>query len=231
MSASAPAVITRSGFTLTDKLRIQQQRIRDREYVNFAMLTTIVMERQLPTAGISQSRPRWGNAEQARQYNEYLEATGMEPFPAPFSEWQATNWVLLTLDWLNHKQAQPIAISRDKNDLLLPRGLAPLPRIPDPLWTPKKAGDVAPRVEQKLESRACGQIRDRISGKTFLVFQPLTELCVLCSKAGDSGFGRIKCITDPATQLKPSLLVNPEPMNREGFLEAYFASGAFEAGY
>ena len=229
---ASAAVIIRETFTLTDKLKIQQQRIRDREYVNFAILTTIVIERQLPTKGISQSKPRWQNAEQEKLYNESARMTGTANFDAPFSQWQMDSWVLLTLDWLTHKKAQPIAISKDKNDLLLPRGLAPLPRIPDPLWLPKKAGDIAPRVEQKLEDRACGRIRNR-EGKWFLVFQPLTELCVTIGSADPkkSPWGRIKCVTDPATHLHASLLVNPDPMDRFGNLEAYFASGSFQAGY
>jgi hypothetical protein len=223
-TAAAPAIhIPRDAFTLTDKLKIQQQRIRDREYQNFAVLTAIVIERQLSTAGISQSKPRWANAEQAKIHARD------KNFDAPFSEWQATNWVNLTLDWLSHKNGPKIAISRDKNDMLLPRGLSPLPKIPDPLWTPKKAGEVAPRIEQKLEARACGRIRDRISGKWFLIVQPLTELCVMVG-GQKGGFGRVRCVTDPATKLHASLLVNPDPMDREGNLEAYFASGAFQAG-
>jgi hypothetical protein len=220
-------VIVPNTFTLTDKLRIQQQRIRDREYQVFAILTTIVLERQLSTKGHSQSRPRWANAEQEKIFREGKQSGAMEPF----SEWQAVNWVNLTLDWLSHKNGPKIAISRDKNDLLLPHGLSPLPKIPDPLWVPRKAGDVAPRIDQKLESRACGRIRDRVSGKWFLVFQPLTEMMVMCGGGKDSGFGRIRCVTDPATKLHASLLVNPEPMDRDGHLEAYFSSGAFQAGY
>ncbi len=223
--AAAPAIITRNTFTLTDKLKIQQQRIRDKQYVRVGPLTTIVIERQLPTAGISQSKPRWQNREQEKIFNRD------KNFAAPFSQWQMENWVLLTLDWLTHTKAPQLAVSADRNDLLLPMGLTPLPSIPDPLWTPKKGGDIAPRVEQKLESRACGRIQDRISGKWFLVFQPLTELMVLCGKGKDSGFGRIRCVTDPATRLHPSLLINPDPMDRFGNLEAYFASGAFQAGY
>ncbi len=223
--AAAPAIIIKDTFTLTDKLKIQQERIRNREYITFAVLTAMVIERQLSTAGISQSRPRWSNPEQAKIHARD------KNFDPPFSEWQATTWVNLTLDWLSHKKGPKLAISRDKNDLLLPHGLAPLPQIPDPLWTPKKAGDVAPRIEQKLESRACGRIRDRISGKWFLVFQPLTELMVMCGHGEKSGFGRIRCVTDPATHLHASLLVNPDPVDRSGNLEAYFASGAFQAGY
>ena len=227
-TATAPAIyIPKDIFTLTDKLKIQEQRIRDREYANFAILTTIVIEQQLSTAGISQSKPRWQNAEQAKIFARD------KNFAAPFSEWQATTWVNMTLDWLSHKKGPKIAISRDKNDLLLPRGLSPLPKIPDPLWTPKHANDIAPRIEQKLEDRACGRIRNRISGKWFLVIQPLTELCVMVGSADPrkGGFGRISCVTDPATKLHPSLLINPEPMDRYGNLEAYFASGSFQAGY
>jgi hypothetical protein len=225
-------VLTRSTFTLTDKLRIQRQRIHDREYVKFATLTTIVIERQLPTKGISQSKPRWQNPQQERMHRESAQMTGTANFDAPFSDWQATNWALLTLEWLSHKNGSLLAISRDKNDLLLPRGLAALPKIPDPLWTPAKGGTTAPRVEQKLEDRACGRIYERHTGKFFLIFQPLTELCVMVGSADPKkgGFGRIRCVTDPATRLHASLLVNPDPMDRYGNLEAYFASGAFEAG-
>lgn len=228
-TAAAPTVITRgNSFTLTSKLRIQQERIRNREYQIFAILTTIVLERQLSTKGMSQSRPRWQSLEQEKIFGAGQQSGAM----APFSEWQAVNWVNLTLEWLSHRNGPKIAISRDKNDLLLPRGLAPLPTIPDPLWTPRAAGEVAPRIEQKLESRACGRIRDRVSGKWFLVFQPLTELCVMVGSQDikKGGFGKIECITDPATKLHASLLVNPDPMDREGNLEAYFASGAFQAG-
>jgi hypothetical protein len=233
MSATATApnksatIITTSGITLTDRIRIQQQRIRDREYTRIGRLTTVVMERQLPTAGISQSSPRWANAEQRKQFEQA--PANAKPFHAPFSEWQSVNWVNLTLDWLGHKTAPILAISMDRNDLLLPLGLTPLPKIPDPLWIPRKADDIAPRVEQKLESRACGTIKDRISGKTYAIFQPLTELQVMCGGGKDSGFGRIKCATDPADHTHAALLVNIEPES-DGSLEAYFVGGAFHAG-
>jgi hypothetical protein len=225
----APTLIIPNAFTLTDKLRIQRERIRDRQYTSFAIMTAVVMERQLPTKGISQSRPRWLNAEQEKIFTRDKDNGAM----TPFSEWQTVTWVQLTLDWLSHRNGPRIAISRDKNDMLLPAGLPPLPKIPDPLWMPKQKGDIAPRVEQDLGSRACGRIYERHTGKMFLIFQPLTELSVMIGSADPKkgGFGRIKCITDPATRLKPSLLVNPDPMDREGNLEAYFASGAFQAGY
>jgi hypothetical protein len=215
-------IIVPQMFRLADKLRIQQERIRERQYRNFAVLTTIVMERQLSTKGISQAKPRWANPEQAKIFAQG-KAAGAD---VPFSEWQANAWVNLTLDWLG-KNGPRLAISTDKNDLLLPSGLLPLPKIPDPCWVPKKAGDIAPRVEQDLGSRASGRIYDR-TGKMFLLFHPLTELCVLVGGQG-GGFGKIKCITDPATKLLPSLLINPDPIDRHGNLEAYFASGAFQA--
>lgn len=222
-TTQAPMVIVPQMFRLADKLRIQQQRIRDREYRNFAVLNTVVMERQLSTKGLSQAKPRWSSPEQAKIFGAG-KASGAD---APFSEWQANAWVNLTLDWLNMNGPR-LAISADKNDLLLPAGLAPLPKIPDPCWIPKKAGDIAPRIEQDLGARASGRIYDR-SGKMFLLFQPLTELCVLVG-GEKGGFGRIRCTTDPTTKLHACLLVNPDPMDAKGNLEAYFASGAFQAG-
>jgi len=219
----APMVIVPQMFRLADKLRIQQERIRQREYRTFAILNTVVMERQLSTKGLSQSKPRWSNPEQEKIFGSG-KASGAD---APFSEWQATTWVNLTLDWLN-KNGPKLAISTDRNDLLLPNGLAPLPKIPDPLWIPKKAGDIAPRIEQDLGARATGRIYDR-TGKMFLLLQPLTELCVLCG-GEKGGFGKIRCTTDPATKLHACLLVNPDPIDNKGNLEAYFASGAFQAG-
>ena len=146
----APTVIVPQMFRLADKLRIQQERIRNREYQNFAILTTIVIERQLSTAGISQSRPRWQSPEQEKIFSEGKNSGVM----APFSEWQTNAWVNLTLEWLSRLNGPKIAISRDKNDLLLPAGLTPLPKIPDPLWTPKKAGDVLRRAWNKSWNRA-----------------------------------------------------------------------------
>ena len=222
-ATQAPMVIVPQMFRLADKLRIQQERIRNREYRVFSVLTTVVLERQLSTKGLSQARPRWSNPEQEKIFSKG-QASGAD---APFSEWQANAWVNLTLDWLG-KNGPKLAISADKNDLLLPQGLPPLPTIPDPCWIPKKAGDIAPRVKQDMGTRASGRIYDR-TGKMFLLFHPLTELCVLVG--GDKGgFGKIKCITDPATRLLPSLLVNPDPMDSKGNMEAYFSSGAFQAG-
>jgi hypothetical protein len=220
MATAAPAIITNPTFTLADRLQIQRDRIRDRQYRKIGLLTTIVLERQLSTKGMSQSKPRFSSPDGAK----YCPA-GMEPFSA----WQAAAWVNLTLEWLHHRNGSLLAISADRNDLLLPMGLSPLPQIPDPLWIPKKPGDVAPRIRQKLEDRAYGQIRER-NGRLWLIFQPLTELCVAIGAGKDSGFGKIRCVTDPADHTHSALLVDPEP-DRDGRMEAHFVGGSFQSGF
>lgn len=217
---ASAAVITRPTFTLCDRLQIQRDRVRDRQYRKIGMLTTIVIERQLSTKGMSQSKPRFSSPNGAK----YCPA-GMEPFSA----WQAAAWVNLTLEWLHHRNGSLLAISADKNDLLLPMGLAALPPIPDPLWIPKKAGDVAPRIKQKIEDRACGRIKET-NGRMWLVIQPLTELCLAIGAGKDSGFGRIRCVTDPADHTHSALLVDPE-QDRDGRMEAHFVGGSFQAGF
>lgn len=220
MGTAAPAIITKPTFTLTDRIRIQQERIQNRDYTRIGLLTCVVWEAQRSTAGSSQSNP----------------------IPGVFSKWQRKTWCSMTLDWLSHKNAPILAISRDRNDLLIPFKLPPLPDIPDPRWTGHKTapaadskGDTIPRIAQLLAGcpvvgdRACGTIKDRISGKTFLIFQPLTELQVMCGGGKESGFGRIRCATDPADRTHSALLVNIEP-DSEGRLEAYFVGGSFHAG-
>jgi hypothetical protein len=228
MAASA-AVITRSTFTASERMKLQLEKIRDQKYRKIGKLTTIVIERQMPTAGMSQSKPRWSNPEQAK-----IHARDGN-FDVPFSEWQLNAWVNMTLDYLHPSNGPVLAISDDRNDLLLPFGLAPLPKIPDPFWVPGAvrrglhAGETAPRIEQKLESRACGRIRAR-DGRMWLIFQPLTEICVcIGGKAG--GFGRIVCKTDPADHTHSALLVDPNPVDRDGNMEAHFIGGSFQAGW
>jgi len=222
-TAVAPGILTRNTWTASQRMQVQLDRVRDGKYRKIGKLTTIVMERQMPTAGISQSRPRWANPEQAKIYARD------KNFDAPFSEWQTNAWVNLTLDFLHPSNGPVLAISDDRNDLLLPFGLTPLPKIPDPLWTPKHAGEVAPRVAQKLESRACGQIRAK-NGRLWLVFQPLTEICV-CIGGAKGGFGRIVCKTDPADHTHAALLVDPDLIDRDGNMQAHFVGGSFQAGW
>jgi hypothetical protein len=216
----APSIITKPTFTLTDRIRIQQQRIQDHDYTRIGKLTAVVWEGQRSTVGSSQSNL----------------------LPGVFSKWQRKTWASLTLDWLTHRNAPILAISRDRNDLLLPFRLPALPDIPDPRWNGHKVApaadakiDTVPRIPQLLAGcpvvgdRASGRITDRISGKTFLIFKPLTELQVMCGKGQDSGFGRILCATDPADRTHAALLINAEPES-DGSMEAYFVGGSFHSG-
>jgi hypothetical protein len=218
---ASAAVITKSSFTLTDRLKIQQDFIRRGEYTKIGKLTCIVWEGQRSTVGFSQDKDLAAHA---------------------FGQWKRKTWASCTLDWLNHRNAPILAVSRDRNDLLLPFRMNRLPDIPDPRWkgfTVAPSSDCTkpevPRIPQLFAGcpvvgdRACGTIKDRISGKTYLIFQPLLELQVMCGRGKDSGFGRISWMTDPATRLHGALLVNCEPDN-EGSYEAYFVGGSFHAG-
>jgi hypothetical protein len=221
MGAAAPSIITKPTFTLTDRIRVQQEHIRNRNYTQIGKLTCIVWEGQKSSKGFSQENDGLSSA---------------------FGQWKRKTWASCTLDWLNHRNAPILAISRDRNDLLMPFKMNALPPIPDPRWKGfAKAPDAdctkpeIPRIAQLFAGcpvvgdRACGTIKDRISGKTFLIFQPLTELQVLCGRGKDSGFGRITCMTDPADHTHAALLVQIEP-DSEGKYEAYFVGGSFHAG-
>lgn len=233
MSASATAtpnqsasIITSSPFTLTDRLRIQQDYIRRGDYTKIGKLTCVVWEGQKDTRGLSQDREL---------------GRGML---AGFGLFKRKLWSGCSLDWLNHTHAPILAVSRDRNDLLLPFKMDALPDIPDPRWKGFSVAPAAnckkpdiPRIPQLFAGcpvvgdRACGKIKDRISGKTYLIFQPLLELQVMCGPRGgkESGFGRIRWITCPATHLHGALLVEMHP-DSDGKYEAYFVGGSFIAG-
>lgn len=217
--SSAPALIIPNAFTLTDRLKIQQERIRKNEYRKIGRLTCIVWEGQRSTKGFSQEH---GTAD-------------------VFGKWQRRAWSSCTLDWLGHANAPIVAISNDRHDLLLPFRLPALPDIPDPDWNgfaiapgPREKAKT-PRIPQlfancpKVGDRACGRIQDRVSGKWFLIFRPLSELQVMCGGGKESGFGRIRCVTDPVEHTHSALLVNQEP-DSAGTYEAYFVGGSFVAG-
>lgn len=196
-------------------MRIQEERCRDKEWIRVGRLTTVVLERQMSTRGMSASKPRYSSPAAARMnISESLK---------PFSEWQAQAWSRLTLDWLSYKNAPILGISRDRNDLLLPHGITPLPNIPDPLWVPSQAGEVTPRVPQRLEDRAYGKLKAR-DGRVYLVFQPVIELCVFVGQ-GAGGFGRIRCMTDPADGTHSALLIDEKSM------QGFFVGGSFQAGF
>jgi len=231
------SIVTRSTFTLADRLKIQQETARSNKHIVIGRLTAIVFEAQRSTVGLSQSHARWQNARQAREFEG-------QPGMHPMSEMQAKLWAGISLDWLTHDNAPVIAISSDRQDLLLPFGLPPLPSIPDPRWMPRHArhacpksaikgckGCVPPRIPQLLTGcpvvgdRVRDMIKDR-TGHVFGVLHPITELCVLMGGA-QGGFGRIRGRVDPTDGTHLSLLIddsNPEQ------LEGYFVGGRFQLG-
>jgi hypothetical protein len=241
MSAAA-AIVTKPTFRLADRMKIQEETIRERRYTIIGRLTSVLFEGQRKLKGFSQARPRWMNAEQAKLKN-WPSAESRDRM-APFSKEQLILWNSVTLDWLTHKDAPLIAVSHDRQDLLLPFGLTPLPPIPDPRWTPKHAQDgcpkstrngcehcVAPRIPQLLTGcpivgdRVRDMIKDR-SGHVYGILHPIMQLQIMLSGA-QRGFGKISGGVDPADGTHLALVIddaNPEQ------LRAYFVGGNFRFG-
>jgi len=219
---ASASLLTKPTFTLADRLKIQQQRARDRDYIVVGRLTTVVFEGQRDISGLSQSRAKYSNPGQAKSLPDHMK---------PFSEKQTALWASLTLDWLSHKNAPLIAISRDRQDILLPNGMTPLPPIPDPRWAPKRANDVCPRIPQLLTGCPVvgDRVRDKITsrdGHVYGILHPVLELCVMLSGA-QGGFGRIRGGVDPADGTHLALLIddsNPEQ------LQGFFVGGRFHFG-
>lgn len=203
-------------------MKFQREAIRDRKYRIIGRLTAILFEGQRSTKGLSQARPNYANKNQEGNLPASL---------VPFSVKQSMLWSSLTLDWLTHKNAPIIALSNDQQNLLLPNGMIPLPDIPDPRWTPKKAGEIAPRIPQLLTG--CPVVGDRVrdkitdrSGRTYGVLHPIVHLQVMLLGASGT-FARIKCTVDPETGNHMALLLddsNPENM------QGYFVEGKFQFG-
>lgn len=221
---AAPSVIAKPAFTLADRIKIQQETMRLKGYIVIGRLTSIVFEAQRSTKGFSQSRARWNNPSQAKELAN-------QPGLHPFSESQAKLWASITLDWLTHKNAPVIAVSRDQRDLLLPFGMTPLPPIPDPRWVAKSATDVCPRIPQKLVG--CPVVGDRVrdmikarDGHTFGVIHPILEMCVMLGGA-QGGFARIRGGVDPTDGTHLSMLIDDANPDQ---LEAYFVGGRFQLG-
>lgn len=206
MTAAAPSLLmpTRTFFSTADRVKIQQQRIRDKEFVVCGRLTTVVFEGQRDIRGLSQAR---------REQSD-------------FSRKQTQLWCSITLDWLSHKKAPLLAVSKDGQDLLLPEGLTPLPPIPDPRWLPKHANDVAPRIPQRLTGCPVvgDRVRDKITardGRVYGVIHPVTELMVMLP---GSGFGTIRGVVRDGMHLAMLIDANEEKM------QAYFVGGGFTFG-
>jgi hypothetical protein len=238
MSASA-AIRVNNNFTLADRIKIQQQTCRDKKYINVGHLTSIVFEAQRNISGLSQSRPRFMNSQQAKASNRGLLPDSMHPF----SEKQMVLWSSITLDWLSPKNAPIVAISKDQRDLLLPQGLTPLPAIPDPRWMPEHAfaacynskngckGCIPPRIAQQLVGCPVvgDRVRDKITardGRAYGVIHPIADMCVILG-GEQGGFAHIRGGVDPSDGTHLALLIddsNPEQLN------AYFVGGRFQFG-
>ena len=216
------SVLTRPTFMLADRLKIQQDRCRDKDYIVVGRLTTVVYEAQRDTTGLSQSRARYYNSVQAKNVSDAM---------APFSEKQSVLWSSITLDWLTHKNAPMIAISRDHQDILLPLGMTPLPDIPDPRWVPKTAGETPRRIPQLLTGCPVvgDRVRDKITardGHVYGVLHPIRELCVMLAGV-QGGFGRIRGLVDPSDGTHLALLIDDaNPHQMKGF----FVGGKFQLG-
>ena len=219
----AAAVITKPTFTLADRLRIQCDRRRDRDYIIVGRLTSVVFEGQREISGFSQARSRWQNPQQAKLLAD-------QPGLHPMSEQQTTLWASITLDWLTHKNAPVLAISKDRQDLLLPQGLTPLPAIPDPRWIPKTAGETVKRIPQLLTGCPVvgDRVRDKITardGRVYGVLHPVRELCIMLAGA-QGGFGRIRGLVDPSDGTHLALLID----DSEDPMQGYFVGGKFSLG-
>ena len=221
---SSASVIVKPVFTLADRIKIQQETMRLKNYIVIGRLTSVVFEAQRSMNGFSQSRARWNNPNQAKQLAD-------QPGLHPFSEAQVKLWASITLDWLTHKNAPVIAVSRDQRDLLLPFGMTPLPAIPDPRWVAKSATDKVPRIPQKLTG--CPVVGDRVrdmikarDGHVFGVIHPILEMCVMLG-GSQGGFARIRGGVEPSDGTHLSMLIDDS--NPEQF-EGFFVGGRFQLG-
>ena len=217
-------LITKSTFKVADRIKIQNETVRDKRYTIIGRLTSVVFEGQRNISGLSQSSARYHSAEQRRQMAN-------NPAMQPFSEKQTVLWASITLDWLTHKNAPVIAISQDRQDILLPMGMPPLPDIPDPRWSPKTAGEVAPRIPQLLTG--CPVVGDRIrdkitdrAGRVYGVLHPITELCVMLG-GSQGGFAKIKGGVDPSDGTHLALLIDDSNPHQ---FQANFVGGKFHFG-
>lgn len=209
MSAVAPAFIERPSLGLSDQLKIQAERIREKDYVPVGRLTAIHWEAQRNISGFSQSRPRYGHPDQPKAFADAVVKKLMTPQQAdamkPFSEKQMILWSSTTLDWLSPRKGPAIARSRDRKDWLLPEGLTDLPDIPDPRFVsthssaacpaPRRvkvgagylmgcSGCIAPRIPQLLTGcPVCGnRVQHKITahnGYVMGILHPIKELSIV----------------------------------------------------
>jgi hypothetical protein len=239
-AVAAPAIFDRPSFTIADRLKIQAQRIREKDYIVIGRLTAIHWEAQRNISGYSQSRPRYGHPDQPKLLADAVAKrllTAQQADAAkPFSEKQAVLWSSTTLDWLDGKRGPILARTRDQKDLLLPQGLTPLPDVPDPRWISDHAASacaqggcprcIAPRIRQLLTD--CPIVGSRVQhkitardGHVFGILHPILELSVVAfGPDGHGHFQRIRGGMDQIDQIKPALLIDDE-------MRGFFVGGIF----
>lgn len=244
-ATQAPAIFTGNSFRLQDRLKIQAQKIRDKDYTKFGRLTAIhwAAQRNTSALGLSQSRPRYANSQQAAAFSEAVAQRMLTPQQAdalkPFSEAQNILWQSTTLDWLDQKRGPIIALSKDKRDWLLPEGLTPLPAIPDPRFVSTHAGSVCPQGKAGCEGcnppripqllTGCPYVGDRVqhkitstSGYVMGVLHPILELSIVAWGVDGVGhFMKLRGSKDNVDQHAPALLIDDS--NRAFFVGGVFA--------
>jgi hypothetical protein len=225
----SPAMIAKPDFTVAQRIEVQKQTIRDRNYIPVGRLLSVIFEGPRDISGLSQSRPRYAHANQASSLSDAM---------TPFSEMQARLFASISLDFLTYTQAPVFAVSRDRRDLLLPQGLGELPPIPDPRWTPTHAfaacpnskdgcqGCVAPRIPQLLTGCPVvgDRVRDRITardGRMYGVISPVNQL-MLFLLHGQGHFFKIGGYPD-SDGSHLTLLIDDE-------MHGYLVGGRFQFG-
>lgn len=241
-ATAAPVIVTKPTFRLADRMKIQDEAIRDRRYTLIGRLTSVLFEGQRKLKGFSQGRPRWQTPEQGNIRN--WPSAQSRDLAAPFSKEQLILWSSVTLDWLTNKNAPQIAISNDRMDLLLPFGLTPLPAIPDPRWTPRHAQHVcpkstkdgckdcvAPRIPQLLTG--CPVVGDRVhdvmkdrTGKMYGILHPIMQLQIMLA-VREGSFGKVTGGVDPADGTHLAMVIDDSNPDR---MRAYFVGGNFRFG-
>lgn len=236
--AAAPALFSPASFSIQDRLKIQSQMIREKDYVIIGRLTAIHWEAQRNISGLSQSRPRYGHPDGPKMLEDAVRNRLMTARQAdamkPFSEKQTVLWASTTIDWLDAKRGPLIARSRDRKDFLLPEGLKPLPPIPDPRWVPEHASAACPRgangcskcntprISQPLTG--CPVVGDRVqdkiterNGHVWGILHPIKELSIVAfGSDGHGHFLRVRGGVEQIERTHPALLIDDD--NRAFFV-------------
>lgn len=129
-----------------------------------------------------------------------------------------------------------LAMSHDHADLLLPSGIVPLPKIPDPTWIPRtptqkeiEAKDwkppVAPMIEQHWTDRpsidgGTGPHTFGSGKEIWIVFRPIME--VWYRPFGVATYAKVNCKPQAWTGERTALAIQPETG------KAHFFGGVFE---